>query len=112
ICRKVNELKNQIKVFEKEIQNGKKTTELLLQSVLAELLGEENTLTQSPQKETKTILPSREIKYDSKTTFMELVALLKEHGRLHAEDLWKMSKFPEDIDKFYAELKKQIEDKK
>ena len=53
----------------------------------------------------------RIIKFDSKTTLMDLVELLQKHGKLHAEDLWEMSKFPEDIDKFYAELKRQIEDK-
>ena len=54
----------------------------------------------------------RNIKFDSKTTLMDIVELLQEHGKLHAEDLWKMSKFPEDIDAFYAELKHQIEDEK
>ena len=53
-----------------------------------------------------------EIKYNSKTLLMDLVKLLKENGKLHAEDLWKMSKFPNDIDAFYAELKKQIEETK
>lgn len=112
ICKKVELLLIQIQALEKEIEDCKKYAALLLQSILAELLGKEITLTTTPKKEINKIAPEREIKYDSKTTLMELVALLKKHGRLHAEDLWKMSKFPEDIDKFYAELKVQIEQEK
>jgi len=61
---------------------------------------------------------SREIKYNSKTINMKLVELLKINKELHAEDLWQMSEFydqenkSESIDKFYAELKKQIEQEK
>ena len=40
---------------------------------------------------------------------MDLIKLLKENGKLHAEDLWKMSEYPNDIDAFYAELKTKIE---
>ena len=40
---------------------------------------------------------------------MNLVELLQENGKLHAEDLWKMSKYPDDIDAFYEELKNQVE---
>ena len=49
---------------------------------------------------------------------MELVELLKINGRLHAEDLWRMSKHynieneSERIDKFYTDLKEQIENEK
>ncbi len=43
---------------------------------------------------------------------MDLVKILRENGQLHAEDLWKMSKYPNDIDAFYAELKNQVEQKK
>ena len=57
----------------------------------------------------------REIKYNSKTTNMDLIKLLKFNGKLHAEDLWKMSEHFDDknigdsIDKFYSDLKTRIE---
>jgi len=59
-----------------------------------------------------TSINQRTIKFNSNTLLMDLVNLLKENGKLHAEDLWKMSKYPNDIDTFYAELKIQIEEKK
>ena len=46
---------------------------------------------------------------------MDLITLLKENGKLHAEDLWKMSEHYDDknigdsIDKFYSDLKAKIE---
>lgn len=46
---------------------------------------------------------------------MDLVTILKENGKLHAEDLWKMSEHHDDtdignsLDKFYADLKEKIE---
>lgn len=96
------------------IENNKILTEQLLQSNLVKILGEENTI---PEQLTESIQYDfvRELKYDNKTTFMELVDLLKKHGELHAEDLWKMSKhydnknIGESIDKFYTDLKKKIE---
>ena len=57
----------------------------------------------------------REIKFNSKTTNMDLINLLKLNGKLHAEDLWKMSEYYDDknigdsIDKFYSDLKGKIE---
>lgn len=112
LIKKTVHIMEYLNELETALKDHKNSSEKLLQSVLAEILGEENLRIEVPQKEKKITNIIREIKYDSKTTFMELVALLTKHGRLHAEDLWKMSKFPEDIDKFYAELKKQIEDKK
>jgi len=89
---------------------SKEDSEKLIQTVLNDLLGNENNViaNKMPIKKIERV-PSREIKYNSKTTLMDLVKLLQENGKLHAEDLWKMSKYPNDIDAFYAELKKQIE---
>lgn len=113
IVKKVNQLLSNCDVLEQEIKASKINAEKLMQSVLSKLLGEENNVLvnkSTTKKEVKK--PSREIKYNSKTLLMDLVKLLQENGKLHAEDLWKMSKFPEDIDAFYAELKKQIEQQK
>lgn len=99
--------------LEQEIKVCKNNAELLMQSLLGKLFGNENNhapIKQNVKKEEAS--PEREIKFDSKTINMKLQELLKEHGKLHAEDLWKMSEFPKDIDKFYAELKKQIEEDK
>ena len=113
IVKKVNRLISNCDKLDKGISATKENSENITQTVLIELLGEENNIiaNKKPKKQIeKTSL--REIKYNSKTTFMDLVKLLKENGKLHAEDLWKMSEYPEDIDAFYAELKKQIEFKK
>lgn len=113
IVEKVNRLFAHCDILEKEIKTSKTNAEKLMQSVLSELLGEENnTLVNKTTSKKEIKKPSREIKYNSKTLLMDLVKLLKENGKLHAEDLWKMSKYPNDIDAFYAELKKQIEQEK
>ncbi|WP_282069922.1 restriction endonuclease subunit S [Olleya namhaensis] len=113
IVKKVNQLLANCDILEEEIKLSKINAEKLMQSVLSELLGEENNvLVNKPTTKKEVKKPSREIKYNNKTLLMDLVKLLKENGKLHAEDLWKMSKFPNDIDAFYAELKKQIEEKK
>ncbi len=106
-------------VLEEEIMVSKANTEKLMQSILIKLLGKENNVlvgNNSTKKETKKTL--RKIKYNSKTVNMKLVDILKVNGKLHAEDLWKMSEHyneaneGESIDQFYAELKKQIEHEK
>ncbi len=113
IVKKVTQLLAHCDVLEQEIKASKTNGEKLMQSVLSELLGEENnTLVNKTTSKKEIKKPSREIKYNSKTLLMDLVKLLKENGKLHAKDLWKMSKYPEDIDAFYAELKKQIEEEK
>jgi type I restriction enzyme S subunit len=110
ILEKISQLLANCDVLEKEIKASKTNTEKLMQSVLSKLLGEENNILvgKKPAKKAQQA-PPRKIKYNSKTINMDLVTLLKENGKLHAEDLWKMSEFPKDIDKFYEELKKQIE---
>lgn len=113
IVKKINQLLGTCSTLELEINNTKTNSEKMLQSVLSKLLGEENKISlnkTTPKKETKKA--SRETRYNSKTLFMDLVKLLKENGKLHAEDLWKMSQYPNDIDAFYSELKMQIEDEK
>lgn len=112
IVRKVNHLLSKCDILEKEIIASRTNAENLMLSVLSELLGEENNilLKKAPSKK-ETKKPLRKIKYNSKTVLMDLVKLLKENGKLHAEDLWKMSKHPNDIDAFYAELKEQIEER-
>lgn len=114
IVGKVNQLLDNCNVLEQEIKDSKVNAEKLMNSVLSELLGDENNILVKKKvinrKESKT--STRELIYNSKTLLMDLVKLLKKNEKLHAEDLWKMSKFPDDIDAFYAELKKQIEEDK
>ena len=43
---------------------------------------------------------------------MELEQLLKQNGKMSAISLWKMSKFENNIDAFYEELKILVEEKK
>lgn len=84
----------------------------LFESSLIEILGGDTNVIQSIDLIPEQKIYKRNSKFDKMTILMDLVELLKKHGKLHAEDLWKMSKFPENIDAFYAELKHQIEDKK
>lgn len=95
----------EIRINESQLQN-----ELLLKQVLLESL--DLTLQKVEPSKTSSKKEERPSKYDPNTTLMEIVELLKKHGKLHAKELWKMSKYPNDIDAFYAELKKQIELKK
>jgi restriction endonuclease S subunit len=113
IVEKTNQLLVNCDVLEQEIIKSKLNSEKLMQSVLSELLGEENNflIKKTPIENIKEI-PLRKIKYNNETLLMDLVILLKENGKLYAEDLWKMSKHPDDIDAFYAELKEQIEKEK
>lgn len=112
IISEVNRLNNICEELEIEANKNILNAKMTLDSSLVEILGEDLITFQSVDKIKENIQKKRIIKFDSKTTRMELVELLKEHGKLHAEDLWKMSKSPENIDVFYAELKHQIEDKK
>ena len=110
IVKQVNKVQKHCKDLDLELQNKKLDAENLLSTILNKILGQEDlSFIEKPPKNTGKKSFSRTIKYDSKTTLMELVELLKKHGKLHAEDLWRMSKHPNDIDAFYAELKKQIE---
>jgi len=96
------------------VQSNKKQTDQMLHTFLLKILGQE-IVPIIDKESTGSIQQNREIKYDSKTTLMELIDLLKVHGKLHAEDLWKMSKhfdsknIGDSIDKFYADLKEKIE---
>lgn len=117
IIKKVKELLNNCSKLMQEIISNKEKSEKLMQTILIELLGEENNNLIAEQKTEKVVKESfsRKIKYNDKTINMKLVELLKLHGKLHAEDLWKMSEHFDDkaigdsIDKFYSDLKEKIE---
>ena len=116
IVKKINQLQSNCNKIEHEIISNKKKYKKLMQSVVSKLLGDENNSLVSKRSIVKTKnIPLREIKYNSKTTNMDLVKLLEENGKLHAEDLWKMSEHYDDknigdsIDKFYSDLKTKIE---
>jgi type I restriction enzyme S subunit len=121
IVEKVNQLLRNCDTLEQQILERKESSEKLIHSIFSKLLGDENNdsilINKNITKEIK-VITSREIKYNSKTVNMKIVELLKVNGRLHAEDLWKMSEHynkaneSDSIDKFYAELKKQIEEKR
>ncbi len=113
IVEKVNQLLSNCDVLEQEIKASKTNAEKLIQTVLSELLGEETLISVKKtfiKKEKK--MSSREIIYNNETLLWDLIDLVKEYKKIHAEDLWKMSKYPKDIDAYYAELKKQIEEEK
>lgn len=106
----INQLQNKCDKLDKDIFINKKKSNELYHSSLINLLGDENNLiVDNTFSENIKKVEKRIIMYNSKTNFMDLVKILEENGKTHAEDLWKMSKFPDNIDAFYAELKKQIE---
>ncbi len=116
IVEKVNNLNLLCDKLKEEVNANKLNVEKLLQSTLQKLLGEETPTVFANKIEKEVELKhSRIIKYNNKTTLMELIDLLKQYGKLHAEDLWKMSKhfdnnnIDESIDKFYSDLKRKIE---
>lgn len=107
ISAKLEEIKNFCDDLDSNIKESQNQNEQLLKQVLTEALGIKIDKAEPQKKESKNEQMSS--KFDPNTTLMEIVELLKKHGKIHAEELWKMSKYPDDIDAFYAELKKQIE---
>jgi type I restriction enzyme S subunit len=116
IVKKVKSLQSNCDSLEKEILTNRLNSERLMQSIFLNLLGDENNRIENKISIEKIKdSPTRKKKYNSKTTNMDLVKLLEENGKLHAEDLWRMSKHYDDkninesIDKFYADLKNKVE---
>lgn len=116
IVRQVNHLFSVCDNLSHENRVNKENADNYFQSALIKLLGKESAnFSVKDFSARNSISPTRLVKYSNKTTFMELVDLLKKHGELHAEDLWKMSKhfdnknIGDSIDKFYADLKEKIE---
>lgn len=106
--------------LEKQVNESRKDLEQLYHKTLSDVFGDKNTdLVKKPSEEVKSdfisILPLRLMNsYTLKNykSTMELEQLLKQNGKMSAISLWKMSKFENDIDAFYEELKKLVEEKK
>lgn len=115
IVEKTLQLQASYDTYEKEISATESRASELLSSILVSLLGDEENELNSNSAPQKLEVNSRIKKYDSKTISMELIELLAMHTKLHAEDLWRMSKFydntniTDSIDSFYTELKVKIE---
>lgn len=108
IVKKLNELIEYCNDLESSIKQSEMQNKKLLQLILREALGLKIESKNIEILESKNI-SKQSNKFDPNTKLMEIIELLKKHGKLHAEELWKMSKHPDNIDAFYAELKKQIE---
>ncbi|AYO57948.1 hypothetical protein CO230_07320 [Chryseobacterium sp. 6424] len=116
IVKITNQLHSNCEKIELEISSNKDKSNKLFQSFLVNILGDEkNQISNKSSLAKIRIRNQRVIKFNSKTENMDLVTLLKENGKLHAEDLWKMSEHHDDtdignsLDKFYADLKEKIE---
>lgn len=116
IVKKTSKLLSDCKNIEHKILVNKENAEKLIQKVFIELFGNEiNVIANKKSNNQLKKEPSRVIKFNSKTTNIDLIKLLKVNGKLHAEDLWKMSEHYDDknindsIDKFYSDLKTKIE---
>lgn len=109
----LNEFRTNLSNLEGSIFQSKKNALALVERVMSDLFGAQEIFLPNHKKASqKGVSQSRKVIYNSNTTFMELTELLKIHGKLHAEDLWRMSEHPNNIDAFYAELKKEVEDKR
>ena len=116
IVKITNQLHFNCEKIEREISSNKDKSKKLFQSFLVNILGDEKNQISNKFSLTKIReINQRVIKFNSKIENMDLVTLLKENGKLHAEDLWKMSEHHDDtdignsLDKFYADLKEKIE---
>lgn len=116
IVKKVNEFNQYFDEIKQQILKKIEYSFKLIDNTLVSLLGNEmNILSVENIRKKENRNLKREIKFNSKTTNMDLINLLKLNGKLHAEDLWKMSEYYDDknigdsIDKFYSDLKGKIE---
>ena len=116
IVKKVNEFNQYFDEITQQIWKKIEYSFKLIDNTLVSLLGNEmNILSVENIRKKENRNLKTEIKFNSKTTNMDLVKLLEENGKLHAEDLWKMSEHYDDknigdsIDKFYSDLKTKIE---
>ena len=116
IIKKVKEFNQYFSEIEEQISKKKEYSFKLINNALVDLLGDEMNIFSVEnirKKEDKN--QERKIKYNNKTINMDLIKLLKINGKLHAEDLWKMSEHYDDknigdsIDRFYSDLKTKIE---
>ncbi len=111
ISKKLNNLKDDISSSEIQIRQNGSELEQLADSILSEIFGDAN-------KQLKAVEKNSDIDYSPISqnvnygTGMEIEDLLKKNGKMSALDLWKSSKFENDIDAFYEELKVLIEVKK
>lgn len=116
ILSKLNELMKLCDYLESNIIENQQIITLNLQQILREALGLKPNINEAPKIHNR----EKDIssKFDSNTLLMEIIELLKIHGKLQAIELWQMSKFygksdeDRNIDGFYAELKKLIEKEK
>lgn len=113
ISTKLDEILQYLDDLELSIKESLQKNALLLKQVLAEALGLK---VQKAEPQKKTIIDAKKTsKFDPNTTHMEILELLKIHGKLQALELWQMSKFygkndeDRNVDEFYAELKKLID---
>lgn len=120
IAKKVELLIYGVEQVKEQIKLNILDSTQLLQSALIEIFGNKNSeLNIVKQKNTEISPNLMELKQMNKLIthniniqLMELVELINEHGKMSAISLWQMSKYHEDIDKFYEQLKDCIENKK
>lgn len=99
--------------IEQQIAISRGKAKDLFNSALINLLGDEqNMLENESPKESNDSIGKRKRIFNNESLLMDLVEILNKNGKIHAEDLWKMSIFKDNIDDFYAELKIQIEETK
>ncbi|MDT3404261.1 restriction endonuclease subunit S [Mucilaginibacter terrae] len=115
----VNNAMETINALKHQIEQIKIDSTLLLQLRLSEIFGDYegkldvrinklSDLAPSIANKIKVNIP----KFNIDNLTMELLDILKIHGKTAAGDLWKMSIYKEDVDEFYAALKKCIESDK
>ncbi|MES2286765.1 MAG: restriction endonuclease subunit S [Bacteroidota bacterium] len=118
IANKIEQLLLNCLQLEKQIEQSKNDSEILFQTELSKYFPNTNTelnaKISNKNKQTISILPLRLMNsYTLKNhkSTMELEQLLEQNGKMSAISLWRMSKFYNNIDGFYEELKKLVEEK-
>jgi len=123
IAKKIEDALVNFKKLETQIQQSRKVAQSLPASYLNEIFGDvpndftkyQNTNIKHENGNTSLLhllSLNNATNYVKNNMIMELEQLLKQNGKMSAINLWKMSKFENDIDAFYEELKKLVEGKK
>lgn len=116
IVEKLNDLLQQYQRLEKQIELNKENTELLSNSVLSEVFGNNINIIQNNvkgnfhnNKDGNLASFNAMVEFNKNNFPMNIEQILLENGKMSAVALWKMSDYHDNIDRFYEELKKLVE---
>jgi type I restriction enzyme S subunit len=113
IVNKVGQLLQKINLIVKQVQQSQTQAQQLLQAVLKEVFGIENDFLSTALKEelqSKARIPFFEESFFLNLVSMNIIEILTEAKQpVPATIVWKQSEYRDDIEQFYAELKKLVD---